>query len=1136
MPQPARFDSVAVDGAAYVRVSIQGAPVTEEPGRPALPTIMIPVGVPDGMSANVRVVSADWEDRAGLPPPLPVVKQRFVADDPKTGPVTEERYEPDPAIYGGGETYPGEAVSLGEGGPLGDLWMIPAFVRPVRYDTRKGRYSVLSRMTLRVEFVSASASELRRRPAQRPGAVAGEGGWKRLQRSMVRNFDAATTFPRRLTPGALGAPRAPSRAGAGNPEFRISVKSTGWSSVSYAALAAAGFPSGVPIAEIGVWERGYDDVGDSATATPIPVVARDAGTAGVFDAGDAITFYARNLRDRVGPLSIENRYTDANTYWLTWTGATAAVVPDSISGSIADPSPLMPTSFQDMIHLEQNSYIMPWPSSTAGVPQENVEHFFWTTGLSPDAFAATIPFLDPDASSPFRIRARYQGQQPSSGTSTHRLSIVYVGSTGVTDTLAANQTFFGQSIYVLDTGLSIPGSHIGAGNNQYTHVGTRPSPDGLSFVDGSRALLDWVEVTYARQYVARGDVLQFSSPSGGVAEIAVHGFTQSGVEVYDLTDPTAPLFVTDVAVTAVGPTYDIAFRTDATAGARRFVALVPGSEAAISAQAIRADTPSALWTPAPYPPGAFARAILIAPEEFLAPANRLADFRRGQGFVVEVATVQDVYDEFNGGIKSAAAIRRYLLHGYRAWTPRPAFAALLGDASIDYRHHLSTSAVDWVPTYLAFEAIAGPNGAELVANEAFFVLNFGGGTGSAEPFTPSMFLGRVPASSAAELDQYVTKVIQYENFQPTDTWRGKQLLLSDDEFSSTIFFNQGYCFQPAEATFRLANQDMADAAATSPSGSDLVSEPFDLKGLTDPLAATCPGSPPGCRNITCVVNAFRGIGGAVDSFHAVLGRGQLILNVEAHANRYLISHEQIYSTSFGDLSRIANVNRPNFYMIWGCHANQFPDAPSGSFTDSTDSFGEQWIMLPDRGSIGGLGSSGYELLNTNAAMNSFVADALYSTPPAPDPPPGEPRQARWILGEIVGQAFVRNANSGSFLQQAMNRTINLLGDPMIHLDALPPRIFEVTTDGNIFAENGFLTTDSPTDSMTLVAKVRDEAGLQKTDLAERPVSSGIITPLDPASFTVAVSDTGRAHTLTAKVRPRIGNYDLLVRSADRNDR
>jgi hypothetical protein len=1121
----------------YVRVSTQGAYVAAEPGRPALPMIMVPVGVPDGMSAKARVVSADWEERPGLPPPLPVMKQRFVADDPKTGPVTEQRYEPDPSIYGRTEVWPREAVSMGEGGPLGDSWMMPATVRVVRYDPGRKRYLVLKRMTLRVEFVQATARELSLRPAVRPGADA--GAWQRLQRSLLGNFESARSFPRRATVGTrpVRPPRLAPRRAAVNPEFRISVTTTGWSSVSYATLAAAGFPASVLISQVGVWERGYDDMGDSATSTPIPVVARDANTNGFFDTGDAITFYARNLRDRVGPLSIENRYSHANVYWLTWTGA-AAAVPDTISGVISDPAPAMPASFLDTIHLEQNPYMMPWPNSTVGTPQENVEYMFWTDGSDPDQFNTAIPFLHPDASAPFRVQARYQGRP----NTTHRLNIFYQASTGVTDTLATNRDFFDKEIYFLDTGFTIPGTHIGPGSNQYLHTGFARVSGNPTFFPGSLSELDWIDVTYARLYIADANRLEFTSGSTtGVAELRAGGFTQPGIEIYDVTAPTTPLRVTGVTVSATGPgVYEAVFRTDATAGARRFVALVAGGEASFGAGAVAQDTSSSLTLPAPFPVGAFARSILVTPEAFLAPANRLANFRRGQGYVVEVAQVQDIYDEFNGGIKSAIAIRRYFQHAYDAWTPRPAFAALLGDGSLDYRHDMAASSVDWVPTYMAFETIVGPNGAELVANDSRYVLNLGRGGTTAAQFTPSMFLGRIPASSAAELDQFVTKVIQYENFQPTDTWRGRQLLFSDDAYSNTIFFTGGYCFQPAELGFQAANRRMADTTAASASGSDLVTEFFDLAGLTDRCGTLCDDPVnPGCRKLQEVVGYLRSSGGGKDSFFVELARGSLIFNVQAHANRYLITHEQIYfPRDWGDLSRVANFGRPNFYMVWGCHANQFPDAPA-SPVDSSDAIGEQWMMLPTAGSIGGLGSTGYELIDTNAAMNGFVADAFYSTPPTPAPPPGQPHQARWIMGEITGQAYVQNANNpdSNFLQRAMNLTVVLFGDPMTRMDALPPRVFEVSVDGvTPFPENGPLIDDTPGDSVTIVARVRDEAGLIRTDLVERAVGSGSITPVDSTLYSVAVSDTGRAHTLTARYPVRVDNYDLLVRSTDTNGR
>jgi hypothetical protein len=1133
-PQAARFDTVVVGTATYARVTVLGGYVSVEPGRPSLPLFSIPVGVPDGMSAKAKVVSAEWEERTRTPQPIPVMKQAYVGEDPKTHlPISDERYEPDPGIYARSETWPRDMVTLGEGGPLGDSWMMPAFVRLVRYDPGHQRYFVLKRMTLRVDFVRATSAELKLRPDVRPGAQAAV--WGKVQGAMLGNSESARAFPRRAT-GGFRAPRLAPRRTSANPEFKVSVTATGWSSVSFAALSAAGFPAGVSIGQIGVWERGYDDTGDSATSAPVRVVARDANTNGVFDAGDAITFYARNLKDRVGAQSIENRYAHNNVYWVTWTGA-AAAVPDPISGVIADPSPTIPISFQDTIHLEQNEFLLAAPNSTVGSPPENVEYVFWLNGIAPDQFSTPIPFVHPDASTPFRIQARYQGSAPNN----HRLDIFFQSSTGASDTLALHHDFFSQDVYLLDTGFTIPGSLIGPGTNSYAHNGFKQfASNPTTFFPGSDAFLDWVDVTYSRLLTADGNHLEFTSGSvAGINELHAGGFTQPTIEVYDVTAPDSALLVTGTTVVTTSPgVYEVSFRTDATAGVRRFVALVAGSEAPIAGSAIQQDVPSNLAVPAPFPAGAFARSILIAPDAFLTPATRLADYRRGQGYVVEVAAVQDIYDEFNGGIKSATALRRYFQHAYDTWTPRPSFAALLGDASIDYRKDASSSSVDWVPTYLAFETISEPTrGANLVANDARLVLNLGRGGSAPAQFTPSIFMGRIPASSAAELDQFVTKLIQYENFQPTDTWRGKQLLVSDDQYSTTIFFTGGYCFQPGEAPFQAASQDMADAAAASASGSDITSELWNLSYFTDKMT-TCqlPGNP-SCRELFPCVQTHMRTDGACDSFFTEVAKGCLFLNIQAHANRKLIAHEYLYYPELtGDLDRIANFGRPFFYFMWGCHANEFPDASNGSVVDSIDAFGEQWTMLPDHGAIGGLGSTAFELIDTNFAMNSFIADAIYTTPPGPTPAPGQPHQTRWIMGEIVGQAYVKNANANS-LQAAMNLTVVPFGDPMTRLDALPPRIFQVTKDGTAFPENSALSINAGApDSATIVASVRDEAGLARTDLVERSVATGAITPVDSTLYSVAVSDTGRAQTLTVHYRPHIDNYDLLVRSTDTNGR
>ena len=95
--------------------------------------------------------------------------------------MSEFTIQPDPQIYGRAGVFPAQAARLGKGVAVGEMWVVPIHIRPVRWDSGTRAYRLLQRMTLRVDFVPASDAERAARPAFRPGGDVGP--WRRIQES-----------------------------------------------------------------------------------------------------------------------------------------------------------------------------------------------------------------------------------------------------------------------------------------------------------------------------------------------------------------------------------------------------------------------------------------------------------------------------------------------------------------------------------------------------------------------------------------------------------------------------------------------------------------------------------------------------------------------------------------------------------------------------------------------------------------------------------------------------------------------------------------------------------------------------------------------------------------------------------------
>ncbi len=151
--------------------------------------------------------------------------------------------------------------------------------------------------------------------------------------------------------------------------------------------------------------------------------------------------------------------------------------------------------------------------------------------------------------------------------------------------------------------------------------------------------------------------------------------------------------------------------------------------------------------------------VIISHAEFIEKAKILAEYRRNtQGLKIEVVDVEDVYKEYNYGKKSPHAIKSYLTDYYVRNNLK--YALLVGDASWDARKKLPNSlSTDWIPTY------------GYPASDWWYTFLDGD-----DDFRADITIGRLPVNTNDQLQNYIDKVIEYDNL-PIYEWMKRFLFL-----------------------------------------------------------------------------------------------------------------------------------------------------------------------------------------------------------------------------------------------------------------------------------------------------------------------------------------------------------------------
>ncbi len=918
-------------------------------------------------------------------------------------------------------------------------------------------------------------------------------------------------------------------------EFRFRVGRSGWYAVTVSDLVPLGWPEQVPVAEVRLFEKTRNPVDPAdPLETDVPVlVIDDSGDPGIFDAGDRFLFYGRDQADRFAPAAAAGRFTRVHCYWLTCGNGNGARI-GSEDGWMDAAGAVTPASFTSSVRFEDNSVYVPDIPGQPGTPFPVLDTFYWIgTGVPRQTLSLETPGLV--SGGVVRIRAFWQGFSLNS----HFVSLRAGRSCAAPpDTvLLSRGRFEGAEPFRFDSG-PIPSARFPDGCWPLEVEGRQLFP-GREETGGSGALFDRVEVTYPRSYRLVDGRLEFDAGGlTGDVEFVLHGLRRPEMFLFRVTDAGNPVRV-NLAPERYRqrsgppfPDYEVRFR-----------ACVSGSETWTALEPDRIPGLTAAGLPPDLVGGAIARVersgitedtgadlIVLCHPRFRAELQPLLDHRAAQGHRIAVAAPQEVWDLFSGGDKSVPAIRDWLRHVFRAWARPPEHLLIVGDASEDYRKDLGMSDPDWVPTMMLYGSIPGPNSrVELVGSDNYYVGALAPGDLDGD-LLPDMHVGRLPVGSEAETRAVVSKLILYDRYGDDELWRRRGLVVSDDRYSDSILGTGSYCLRPEEITFESGGDSLCAEISRNACAVDFRCEHLRMSALLDTVAALGRGAGnPDCPDVTRTRDYVKAR--IAPLWIAESSRGHLFQSFSGHSSRVKLGTEGFVefngaftSPANRDPEQLTNVGRPFVFLGIGCHVNEF-EYFGEAVTEH--SIGEAMVLLPNRGAIASIGSTGYELVALNRPLQVYLNRALFTDLPL-DPASGLRRR---ILGEGKDQALVRMAvelgggASTPGLIQNLFTTTTLLGDPTMRIDMGPARA-ELRVNGGAVEPGAAIAAAPGGFRARIEARLMDDVDVGGVSLRV----DGIAVPESEFSVSADSVSCGRRLLFDTELEP--ASYPIVIETTD----
>lgn len=726
-----------------------------------------------------------------------------------------------------------------------------------------------------------------------------------------------------------------------------------------------------------------------------------------FDPGDYIEFWGEeNRKTFIDTYSDEyaDPFSDENVYWLEWGGNPGLrMVEENGSLITTDPREYNPSPFYKYTaHIEENNHFERLGNANLDQLSYTRDLWFFDSGVKAVGRKQySFDLIYPDSTSlfnPVYVDVMMSGRSPEGG---HHV-VAWMNDDVVG---SSNPDWTGQDTSRITNrpNSTMKAIDLAHGANLFEIQLSTPAPSGFDYV-----LLNWFDVTYDRQYRAYQNYIEFTRPSLisfpniNLFQFDIEKFTRPDIEIYKKDISKIVNFDVEQDIIGNRTFYNASFQDNILSGDIEYVALTANRKK--KPVRIERDKPFDPANPQRLlkDPANSADYVMITHSRFYDTALELRDYRRSQGIDVELVRVQDIYDEFNDGIKSPLAIKEFLKYVYRNWNQnhRLKYVLFFGDANIDYKSK-SAVYIDYVPTFfyqsIEFGAVAADLPYSLV---------------SGNDLIPDLFIGRIPVSTASQATAAIDKILEYEQNAPVGLWRNQALFLSGKDDASFEFGD------PSRPIFRTQNSRILEDQLADNISSFRLNTQEDTSLKPDPNFGST----------TDLIEYF--------------DDGMFLVNFLGHGGGGVWSDAQLLLLS--DINRLSNQGIYPFITSMTCFTGAFENP--GEF-----GLAPKFMLTPDKGAIGVFASSGLGWAYNDFALlwsvSQFIFDRSLTTGQAITQ--GKiyylsSRSNYYVNGNLIPTP---QHQSGNYLGDDMVHQYNLIGDPYLKIARTPDNL-NLTLDNN----------------------------------------------------------------------------------------